>query len=103
MALTEEDVISLVSWDPWKTVFVKSKEDHMKVRIGNPQKAFWDLWKTQKNEIKALGIYVKREERDNDEGIPPRWIVNQWKEASESEKNQAKQNWENKQNSSTTG
>ena len=102
MTLTEKEVNSLVEWDSWKTVFVKSKEDHMKVRTGTPQKTFWDIWKDRKEEIKALGIYVKRVESNDEDGTPPQWVVNQWKEASHNEKNLAKQDWEKKQNSSPT-
>ncbi|MHA1110410.1 MAG: hypothetical protein ACTSRE_04870 [Promethearchaeota archaeon] len=102
MTLTEKEVNSLVKWDSWKTVFVKSKEDHMKVRTGTPQKTFWDIWEDRKEEIKELSIYVKRVEGNNEVEIPPQWIVNQWKEASDNEKNLAKQDWDKKQNSPTT-
>ena len=102
MALTEEEVIPLVAWDQWKTVFVKSKEDYMKVRTGTPQKTFWDVWKIRKDEIKALGISVKKIEGSDGDGIHSHWVVNHWKDASEQEKNQAKQQWDDKQKTSNS-
>ncbi len=95
MALTENEVGTLVNWEKWKVVFVRSKEEHMKVRSGYPTKEFWDVWRNQKDEIKALGIYVKKEE-DQDGETPPQWVVTQWKEADENEKLNAQQEWEAK-------
>lgn len=94
--MKEDKISSLVSWENWKVVYVKSKDSYIKVRTGVPKKSFWDAWKVQKDEIKALGIYVKRIEANEEEGIPPQWIVNHWKEASDGEKNQAKQEWTNR-------
>jgi hypothetical protein len=97
--MNEDEISSLVSWEAWKVVYVKSKDSYMKVRTGIPQKSFWDVWRDRKNEIKSLGIYVKKvESEENDH--PPQWLVNHWKETSDEEKNEAKQEWANKQNSS---
>ena len=75
--MQEEEIISLVSWEPWKVVYVQNKGSHMKVRSGAPKKSFWDVWKSQKEEIKELGIYVKKQEGNFEDGTPPQWMVNQ--------------------------
>lgn len=99
--MKEDEILPLITWESWKVVYVSSKGEHMKVRSGVPNKTFWDEWKTQKDEIKALGIFVKKKESSDEEGIPPQWIVSQWKEATDEEKAQANQEWEKKQNSSS--
>jgi hypothetical protein len=52
----------------------------MKVRLGVSNKTFWDVWKAQKDKIKALGIFVKENEGNYEGAVPPQWIVSHWKE-----------------------
>ena len=97
MALNQEDVEKLIRWNnngKFKIVFVKSKGEHMKVRNGSPTPGFWDLWKTNKVDIKELGISVKKEE--NEETGASNWIIAQWAEATEEEKEEAQADWEKK-------
>ncbi len=92
MSLKREDVEKTVRWTgEWRIVFVKSKGDHMKVRNGTPTSTFWDLWRKSKEEIKKLGLSVKKEE-DEEEGTST-WVVNYWMDASEFEKEEAKKAW----------
>ena len=91
-----EDVEKVIRWTGgWKVVYIKSKQDHMKVRNGSPTSEFWDLWKEKKSEIKALGISVRKEENE-DEGTSE-WKVSYWAEATDNEKEDAKNKWESQQ------
>ena len=55
MSLKKEDVEKVIRWKGgWKVVYIKSKQDHMKVRNGSPTPEFWELWRDKKSEIKAL-------------------------------------------------
>ena len=96
--MNEKEILPLVTWEEWKVVYVQSKGEHMKVRSGVPNKTFWDVWKAQKDEIKDMGIYVKKNEDSEEDGVPSQWIVSQWKDASNDEKNHAKESWEKRQN-----
>ncbi|MBN2156979.1 MAG: hypothetical protein JW776_13125 [Candidatus Lokiarchaeota archaeon] len=93
MALRREDVEKHVKWTgDGRIVFVKSKEDYMKVRNGSPTPQFWDLWREKKDEIKALGIYVKKEEDEEKETY--NWVVTAWSEPQDDEKENAKKQWQ---------
>ena len=97
MALNPEDVEKLIRWNnkgKYKTVFVRNKEDYMKVRDGVPTSGFWDLWKTNKIEIKELGFSVKKEE-DEETGAY-NWVVAHWADTTEEEKEGAQEEWEKK-------
>ena len=96
--MNEEEISPLVTWEAWKVVYVQSKKEHMKVRSGVPNKTFWDVWKIQKDEIKSLGIFVKKNESSDEDGVPPQWIVTQWKKTSDKEKAGAIEAWEKRQN-----
>ena len=96
MSLKREDIEKSIKWTgEWRVVYVKSKEDHMKVRNGVPTSTFWDLWREHKDEIKKLGISVKKEENE-DEGTSE-WKVSHWAEATDDEKEDAKNKWESQQ------
>jgi len=95
MVLKNEDVEKCIKWTTeWKTVFVSSKNDYMKVRNGIPSPEFWDLWKGKKDEIKKLGISVKKVE--NEEKGTSEWIISAWLDTTDKEKAQAQQTWQNK-------
>jgi len=94
-SLKQEDIEKLIKWTgDWRIVFVKSKEDHMKVRNGTPTSGFWDLWREKKDEIKQLGIYVKKVE--DEEANTSEWVVTAWAEPSEEEKEKSKEEWQEK-------
>jgi hypothetical protein len=95
MSLKLEDVEKVIRWKGgWKVVFIKSKQDHMKVRNGSPTPEFWDLWREKKAEIKALGISVRKEEDEEEETYE--WVISHWDDATEDEKLRAKQEWAEK-------
>jgi hypothetical protein len=95
MSLKIEDIEKLVRWTGgWKVVYVKSKGEHMKVRNGSPTPEFWDLWREKKDEIKSLGISVRKEEDEEEETY--NWVITAWSEASEGEKTKAKDDWNKK-------
>ena len=95
MSLKRDDVEKLIRWSGgWKIVYVKSKGDHMKVRNGSPTSEFWDLWREKKDEIKSLGISVRKEE-DEEEGTS-KWVITAWTDATEGEKTKAKDDWDKK-------
>ncbi len=97
MALNPEDVEKLIRWNnngKWRVVYVRSKEDHMKVRNGVPTSGFWDLWRTNKDEIKAIGISVKKEE-DEETGAS-NWVVAEWADSTDEEKEEAQDEWQKK-------
>ena len=96
MSLKKEDVVKTIQWTgDWRVVFVKTKGDHMKVRNGTPTSQFWDLWRKSKDEIKKLGISVKKEE-DEEKGTSA-WVISYWMDANESEKEEAKEAWNARQ------
>jgi hypothetical protein len=95
MSLKMEDVEKLIKWTgKWRVVFVKSKGDHMKVRNGTPTPEFWELWRIKKDEIKSLGISVKKEENEEEE--TSKWVINAWIDATKEEKSKAQENWNKK-------
>ena len=96
MSLEREDVEKTIQWEGgWKVVYVRSKDDHMKVRNGKPTKAFWDLWRQHKDEIKQLGTSVKKEE--NEEEGTSEWKISYWQDADDTEKEEAREEWEVRQ------
>ena len=95
MSLKMEDVEKVIRWKGgWKTVFIRSQNDYKKVRNGNPTSEFWSLWREKKEEIKALGFSVKKEEDEEEETFE--WVIACWADATEDEKNRAKQEWNEK-------
>ncbi len=95
MALKKEEVEKTIKWTgEWKIVFVRSKNDYMKVRNGSPTSAFWDLWREKKSDIKALGISVRKEENEEEETFE--WVISAWDETTAQEKTQAKEDWDAK-------
>ena len=57
MSLKSEDIEKTVRWkSEWRVVYIKTKEDHMKVRNGIPTSAFWDLWREHKMKLKNSGF-----------------------------------------------
>lgn len=95
MSLKMEDVEKVIRWTGgWKTVFIRSQNDYKKVRNGSPTSEFWDLWREKKAEIKALGISVRKEEDEEEETYE--WKIAAWGDATEEEKEIAKQEWDEK-------
>lgn len=92
MSLKMEDVEKVIRWKGgWKVVYIRSQNDHKKVRNGTPTSEFWTLWREKKSEIKALGISIKKEEDEEDETFE--WVISAWADATEDEKIKAKKEW----------
>jgi hypothetical protein len=96
MSLKIEDVEKTVQWEGEShIVYVKSKNDYMKVRNGSPTSEFWTLWRKHKDELKSFGFSVKKEE--NEEEGTSEWRVNYWTDANDHDKEEAKKNWDIRQ------
>lgn len=96
MSFKSGDVEKTVRWTgAWHVVWVKSKEDHMKVRNGSPTSAFWDLWREHKDDVKKLGFSVRKEE--NEEEGTSNWVVSYWADANDEEKEESRAAWKNQQ------
>jgi hypothetical protein len=95
MTVKKEDIENSVRWkEEYKVVFVKKSQDYMKVRSGDPTEDFWSLWREHKDDIKSMGIYVRKEEDEEEETYS--WKVTQWEEPTEEEKVIAEEEWKEK-------
>lgn len=66
-----KDLIKNLNWSKERVVYKQDKKLFLKT-ISNPTQEFWEIWKNNKEEIKAMGIFVNRHNGS--------WQVSWWKE-----------------------